>query len=101
MASNGVSALQGTSPALGFDLADGRSNRVQARFDDFEAREASLRLRARELSLSLGRLLIVAGILAALLIAAFGHGEIAPIGLISGGIALIRFGGRSLDARHG
>jgi hypothetical protein len=61
---------------------------------DLELRQASLGVRARELSLSLGTLLILAGILVALVAALTATASIAPIGLIGGGVALLRFGGR-------
>jgi hypothetical protein len=61
---------------------------------ELELRQASLVVRARELSLGLGTLLILAGILVALVAALEATASIAPVGLIGGGIALLRFGGR-------
>ena len=54
-------------------------------------------------------MLIFAGILIATIVAITSHGsgvpvglvgEVAPVGLIGGGINLVRFGGRPPDGRH-
>jgi hypothetical protein len=78
--------------------------------DALEALEASICLRARERSLGLGTLLIVAGVLIAGIVALMFHDAgapvgligsgLAPVGLIGGGINLIRFGGRPPDSRR-
>lgn len=80
-----------TPPELDLEPDDrtGDTSRAQV-----ELQEASVALRARELSLALGTVLIVAGTLVALIAAVAPHAAVVPIGMIGGGIALIRFGGR-------
>lgn len=55
-----------------------------------ELRQITIGLRAQELSLVLGALLIFAGILAAFIAARTTAVGIAPFGLIGGGVALLR-----------
>lgn len=64
---------------------------------ELELRQASLDIRARRLSLTLATLLIVAGISVALIGVLTETTAFAPFGLIGGGIALVRFGGRRPD----
>lgn len=90
--------LDGARAAPDLDLAaDELSDDTPFR-TQVELREALVALRARELSLALGTLLIVAGVLVVLTAFMASYAAVAPIGMIGGGVALIRFGGRQPES---
>jgi hypothetical protein len=93
-AASPASTLRPRRIAADLDPARAPSTAPKLAVSELELREESLGVRARELSLTLGTLLILAGILVALIAALTATATIGPIGLIGGGIALLRFGGR-------
>jgi hypothetical protein len=94
-ATKDVASPAGSDPGIGSE--DSGSLSHLQRLQDLELEAASLAVLARRLSLALGVLLILSGILVTAVTEIALPGVLAPVGLLATGVSLIRFGGRVPD----